>query len=57
MEALVEGKKVQYNGNIENVTKPSRKAGRGWEDLGRSFMAIIAIKLRKKVNWGQLSIA
>lgn len=29
------GKKtVQYNGNIEHVTKPSRKAGGGWEDLG-----------------------
>lgn len=35
MEALVEGGgEVQYNGNIEHVTKPSRKAGGGWEDLG-----------------------
>lgn len=34
MEALVEGGKVQYNGNIEHVTKPSRKASGGWEDLG-----------------------
>ena len=34
MEVLVEGGIVQYNGNIEHVTKPRSKAGGGWEDLG-----------------------
>lgn len=49
----MERKKVQSNGNIEHVTKPSRKAGGGLGGFGMSFMAIIAIKLRKKVNGGQ----
>jgi len=29
---LWEKKKVQYNGNIEHLTKHSRKADGGWED-------------------------
>lgn len=39
------------------LNKLPRQAGGGWVALGRSFMAIIAIKFRKKVNWGQHSIA
>lgn len=44
---------VQYNGSAEHVTKISGWWGQG--GFRRSFMAIIAIKFRKKVKWGQHS--
>lgn len=45
--------KVQYNGNVAPKERPEGALG----GFGRVFMAIMAIKLRKKVNWRQLSMA
>lgn len=55
MEALVEEKYSTMG--ILNMLQAIKKGRWGLGGFGRSFMAIIAIKLRKKVNWGQLSIA